>query len=128
MTLARAAGRCRPGARSCFAAGLLLIAVALFSPIGHIDEELVIAHMVEHLLIGDLAALLLVLGLTGPLLQPVLAIPVSAGFASSPTPWSRCRSGPSTSSSGTSPPSTRTPTGRSASTPSSTPASSSSAA
>jgi cytochrome c oxidase assembly factor CtaG len=62
--------------QACFAAGLLLIAVALFSPIGHISEELVTAHMVEHLLIGDVAALLLVLGLTGPLLQPILAIPV----------------------------------------------------
>ena len=29
--------------------------------------------MVEHLLIGDLAAIFLVLGLTGPLLQPILA-------------------------------------------------------
>jgi cytochrome c oxidase assembly factor CtaG len=58
----------------CFASGLLLIAVALVSPIGHIAEELVIAHMVEHLLLGDIATLLLVLGLTGPLLQPVLAI------------------------------------------------------
>jgi putative membrane protein len=60
----------------CFAAGLLTIVVALFSPIGHISEELVIAHMVEHLLLGDVATLLLVLGLTGPLLQPILAIPV----------------------------------------------------
>jgi cytochrome c oxidase assembly factor CtaG len=60
----------------CFAGGLLMIVVALFSPIGHISEELVIAHMVEHLLLGDLATLLLVLGLTGPLLQPILAIRV----------------------------------------------------
>ncbi len=60
----------------CFAGGLLTIAVALVSPIAHIGEELVIAHMVEHLLLGDLATLLLVLGLTGPLLQPILAIPV----------------------------------------------------
>ncbi len=60
--------------RLCFASGLLTIAVALVSPIGHISEELVIAHMVEHLLLGDIAALLLVLGLTGPLLQPILAI------------------------------------------------------
>ncbi len=60
----------------CFAAGVLAIVVALFSPVGHISEELVIAHMVEHLLLGDVATLLLVLGLTGPLLQPVLAIPV----------------------------------------------------
>jgi putative membrane protein len=58
----------------CFGAGLLTISIALFSPIGHIAEELVIAHMVEHLLLGDIATLLLVLGLTRSLLQPVLAI------------------------------------------------------
>ncbi|HEX4670380.1 MAG TPA: cytochrome c oxidase assembly protein [Solirubrobacterales bacterium] len=60
----------------CFASGLLTIVIALVSPVGHIAEELVIAHMVEHLLLGDIATLLLVLGLTGPLLQPVLAVPV----------------------------------------------------
>lgn len=58
----------------CFGSGLALIAIALFSPVGHIAEELVIAHMVEHLLIGDIASLLLVLGLTKSLLQPILAI------------------------------------------------------
>jgi cytochrome c oxidase assembly factor CtaG len=60
----------------CFAGGLLTMAVALVSPVSHIAEELVIAHMVEHLMLGDMATLLLVLGLTGPLLQPILAIPV----------------------------------------------------
>ncbi len=71
------AGRGRPvpvWRQACFASGLLVVAVALFSPIGHISEELVIAHMGEHLLLGDVATLLLVLGLTGPLLQPILAI------------------------------------------------------
>lgn len=58
----------------CFGSGLATIAIALFSPIGHISEELVIAHMGEHLLIGDVASLLLVLGLTRSLLQPILAI------------------------------------------------------
>jgi putative membrane protein len=58
----------------CFASGLLVIVVALISPISDVAEELVIAHMTEHLLIGDIATLLLVLGLTGPLLQPILAI------------------------------------------------------
>jgi putative membrane protein len=58
----------------CFAGGLLTLVVALVSPVAHVAEELVIAHMVEHLLLGDIATLLLVLGLTGPLLQPVLAI------------------------------------------------------
>ena len=62
--------------QACFAGGLLVIVVALVSPVGHIAEELVIAHMVEHLLLGDIATLLLVLGLTGPLLQPILAIRV----------------------------------------------------
>jgi putative membrane protein len=60
--------------QACFGGGLALIAIALFSPLGHIAEELVIAHMVEHLLIADVAALLLVLGLTRSLLQPILAI------------------------------------------------------
>jgi cytochrome c oxidase assembly factor CtaG len=60
----------------CFAGGLLTITVATVSPVSHIAEELVIAHMVEHLMLGDIATLLLVLGLTGPLLQPILAIPV----------------------------------------------------
>lgn len=60
----------------CFASGLLTITVATVSPVAHIAEELVIAHMVEHLMLGDIATLLLVLGLTGPLLQPVLAIPI----------------------------------------------------
>jgi putative membrane protein len=58
----------------CFGAGLLTISIALFSPIGHISDELVLAHMGEHLLIGDVASLLLVLGLTRSLLQPLLAI------------------------------------------------------
>jgi cytochrome c oxidase assembly factor CtaG len=58
----------------CFGAGLLTIAVALFSPLGHVSEELVLAHMGEHLLLGDIATLLLVLGLTRSVLQPLLAI------------------------------------------------------
>lgn len=60
----------------CFAAGLLCIAGALITPLSDLADELVIAHMIEHLLIGDVASLLIVLGLTGPLLQPILAIPI----------------------------------------------------
>jgi cytochrome c oxidase assembly factor CtaG len=60
----------------CFGAGLATIAIALFSPIGYIADELVLAHMVEHLLLGDIATLLLVLGLTRSILQPILAIRV----------------------------------------------------
>jgi putative membrane protein len=60
----------------CFAGGLLAILVAVMPPIASLADELVIWHMVEHLMVGDIAALLLVLGLTGPILQPLLGLPV----------------------------------------------------
>jgi putative membrane protein len=64
-----------PGWRQwCFYGGLATIIVALVSPIGDLSDELLYAHMVEHLLMGDIAALLIVLGLTGPLLAPILHI------------------------------------------------------
>jgi cytochrome c oxidase assembly factor CtaG len=50
--------------------------IALASPIGELSDELLYVHMVEHLLMGDIAALLIVLGLTGPLLSPVLRVPL----------------------------------------------------
>jgi putative membrane protein len=73
LTLAQE-GRAVPVWRAvCFASGILLIAVAFLSPLDHIAGELFLVHMTQHLLIGDLGALLIVLGLTGPLLQPLLA-------------------------------------------------------
>ena len=56
-----------------FAGAMLLILVALVSPLAALDDELVWVHMAQHLVLSDLAALLIVLGLTGPLLQPLLA-------------------------------------------------------
>jgi putative membrane protein len=68
-------GRPVPGWRvGSFAAGIVLIAVAFSSPLAHLGEELVFAHMIQHLLIADIAALLIVLGLTRSLLQPLLSI------------------------------------------------------
>jgi cytochrome c oxidase assembly factor CtaG len=58
-----------------FAGGIVLIVVALVSPLAAYDDELIWVHMAQHLVLGDLAALLMVLGLTGPLLQPLLAAP-----------------------------------------------------
>jgi putative membrane protein len=63
-----------PGWRqACFYGGFVVIAAALTS-LGRISQDLLFVHMVEHLLLGDIAALLIVLGLTGPLLVPVLRI------------------------------------------------------
>jgi putative membrane protein len=67
--------RAVPGWRQgCFYSGLAVIVLALVSPLGHIAEELFVAHMAEHLLLGDVGALLLVLGLTGPVLAPLLRV------------------------------------------------------
>jgi putative membrane protein len=58
--------------KACLYGGLGLIAVTLSSPLGELSGELFLAHMTEHLLIADIGALLIVLGLTGPLLAPLL--------------------------------------------------------
>jgi putative membrane protein len=62
-----------PWRQLSFASGMLLILVALVSPLAALDDQLVWVHMAQHLVLGDLAALLIVIGLTGPLLQPLLA-------------------------------------------------------
>lgn len=59
--------------QACFYGGVLVIAAALTS-FDKASQNLLYMHMVEHLLIGDIGALLIVLGLTGPLLAPVLKI------------------------------------------------------
>jgi putative membrane protein len=65
-----------PGWRqACWYGGLALMVATLVSPLAHIAEELFLAHMLEHLLLADIGTLLLVLGLTGPVLQPLLAAP-----------------------------------------------------
>ncbi|HEV2974472.1 MAG TPA: cytochrome c oxidase assembly protein [Solirubrobacteraceae bacterium] len=63
-----------PGWRqACFYGGFVTIAAALTS-LGSASQDLLYMHMIEHLLLGDIAALLIVLGLTGPLLAPILKI------------------------------------------------------
>ena len=54
--------------------GLALILAAFISPLAHLGSELVLAHMIQHLVIGDIAALLIVLGLTRSLLAPVMGL------------------------------------------------------
>ncbi len=75
-TLARERRAVSRSRQAAFYGGLALIFVVVVSPLGHISDELLLAHMIEHLLMADIAALLLVLGLTGPLLAPVLRLGV----------------------------------------------------
>jgi cytochrome c oxidase assembly factor CtaG len=66
-----------PGWRiGLFTLGIALLVLAVASPIATIgEEELFSFHMAQHLLIGDLAPLCLLAGLTGPILRPILALP-----------------------------------------------------
>ena len=55
----------------------MLLLLALVTPIdAYGEEDLFAVHMVQHVLLGDLAPLAFVASLTGPLLRPVLALPV----------------------------------------------------
>lgn len=68
-----------PGWRvALFALGLALLLLAVASPIHEFGERQFLSfHMAQHLLLGDLAPLALLAGLTGPVLRPVLALPLA---------------------------------------------------
>lgn len=69
---ARVPPRRRPVA---FYSGLAIAMLAVVSPIDYLGENRHLwVHMIQHVLLGDLAPLLIVLGLTGALLRPVLAV------------------------------------------------------
>jgi putative membrane protein len=82
-----------------YAAGLLTIAVALLSPLDPIgDRYLLSAHMMQHVLLSDIAPALLVLGLRSPILplglsrEALLAVAPSGGksgrvLARLTSPW-----------------------------------------
>jgi cytochrome c oxidase assembly factor CtaG len=57
-----------------FGLGIALLLLAFASPIAAIgEEELFSFHMLQHVMIGDLAPLCLLAGLSGPMLRPLLA-------------------------------------------------------
>ncbi|HLF68224.1 MAG TPA: cytochrome c oxidase assembly protein [Gaiellaceae bacterium] len=59
-----------------FALGIALLVLAVASPLAAVaEDELFSFHMTQHLLLGDLAPLCLLAGLTGPLIRPLLALP-----------------------------------------------------
>jgi cytochrome c oxidase assembly factor CtaG len=71
---ARRAGEPHPpgyGRLALFFGGLLAIVAALLSPIDVLGEQLMVMHMAQHILLLDIAPILLILGLTKGLLRPV---------------------------------------------------------
>jgi putative membrane protein len=70
----------------CWFAGLASIGTALLSPLDHLGEtDLLWAHMSQHLLIGDISAPLLLLGLRSPVYAFVLPKPVLVPLARAET-------------------------------------------
>jgi putative membrane protein len=57
-----------------FVSGVLLLTAVQIGPADAYADQLLAMHMVQHQVIGDLCSLLVVLGLTGPVLQPLLHI------------------------------------------------------
>jgi putative membrane protein len=87
---ARAADAHRPsaGRMAMFAGGLVVVLIALVSPLDSLGDQLMVMHMVQHILLLDIAPILLILGLTKVLLRPVTrrlqTIEQRAGFFSHP--------------------------------------------
>jgi putative membrane protein len=65
---ARAAGG---GRLALWWGGIAVLFVALISPLDRLGEQLATAHMIQHLLLADIAPILLILGLTKWILRPV---------------------------------------------------------
>jgi cytochrome c oxidase assembly factor CtaG len=74
-TLARRGAPVALWRRLLFWLGMALVLVALVSPLdAFAEQELFSAHMLQHVLLGDLAPLCFVAALTGPVLRPVLRL------------------------------------------------------
>jgi cytochrome c oxidase assembly factor CtaG len=67
-----------------FGVGIGLLFVALVSPVHALGEQLFSFHMTQHVLLGDLAPLALLAGLTGPILRPLLAFLHRLRFLANP--------------------------------------------
>jgi putative membrane protein len=77
-----------PRKLALFLAGIVTVAAALLSPIDGLGEQLFLMHMVQHLLLLDIAAILVILGLSRKILRPVtkrlLPVEQKAGFFATP--------------------------------------------
>jgi cytochrome c oxidase assembly factor CtaG len=79
-----------PGIRlASFLSGIAVMAIALLSPVDRLGEQLFVMHMVQHVLLLDIAAILLLLGLTKVILRPVTRAmqPVERAAGPLASPW-----------------------------------------
>lgn len=75
-TLAGRGRHVSPWRQLSFHLAVLVLVLALVSPIDALGESrLLYVHMIQHLAIGELAPLLILVGLSGSVLRPLLALP-----------------------------------------------------
>ncbi|MFZ0042008.1 MAG: cytochrome c oxidase assembly protein [Solirubrobacteraceae bacterium] len=76
------------GRLTLFALGLTTVIVALVSPVDALGDQLLVMHMLQHILLLDIAPILLILGLNKVLLRPVTrrlnAVERRAGYLAHP--------------------------------------------
>ena len=58
--------------RISFYSGVMTVAVVQMPPFDGLADSVLAAHMVQHIVLGDLASLAIVVGVTGPVLAPLL--------------------------------------------------------
>lgn len=76
-TLAREGRPVKPWRVLSFVAGVLLVVSVQVGPLDELADDVLMAHMAQHIVLGDFCSLLIVLGLTGPVIQPLLHIRVT---------------------------------------------------
>jgi putative membrane protein len=57
-----------------FVTGVAGLTAVQVGPLDSLADQVLVAHMAQHIVIGDFCSLLIVFGLTGPVLQPLLHI------------------------------------------------------
>jgi putative membrane protein len=59
---------------ACFAFGAASAALVQLPPLDSLADQVLLVHMAQHVLLGDICSLFVVLGLTGPMLRPLLQV------------------------------------------------------
>jgi cytochrome c oxidase assembly factor CtaG len=57
-----------------FLSGALITTAVQLPPLDSLGDQILLVHMAQHIVIGDICSLLIVLGLTGPLMRPLLQL------------------------------------------------------
>lgn len=60
-----------------FTTGVVLVGVVQIGPFDSLADQILVVHMAQHIILGDICSLFIVLGVSGPMLAPLLRIRVT---------------------------------------------------